>query len=127
MADIATGRGTGSGLRLTVRIRGGDHHREFISRVSDPAGRARSAAGVIRRRVLPAVRRDSPMRTGKLRGSLNIHQRGERVQLRGVGYAPLVRWRTGRTGGRRFTVAGVARDKVRRYGREILSAINGTD
>lgn len=88
-----SGRSSGASLRVT----GGDRFYRLTSRLADPIFLARAGAKVLRRRFLPALRSSAPVRTGRLRSSLSIEQRGVNVQLRGEGYGVFPLWQ-----GRRF-------------------------
>ena len=65
------------GARLVQKALGGDGSR---------AAFARRFAKSARRRLLPELRRRTPVDTGKLKRSLTLRQRGSRVELRGEGY-----------------------------------------
>lgn len=83
------GKATGSGISM----RGGDKVRRFIANADDSGLTARLTAKSIKRHVMPGYRRDLPVRTGELARRVLIRVRGNRVQLRGVGYGRHVTWR----------------------------------
>ena len=72
-----------SGARAVVR--GGRRLERFISRLTDPRvtgpAFARALATVLRQFVIPRVKQDAPMRTGALRRSFQVRQRGENVVI----------------------------------------------
>ena len=85
------GRASGSGS-LRVRTTGGARLEKFIANAGDAEKLAAVAGRVLRRRMLPVLRRRVPEDTGALKESLRIRQVGEELSLRGISYAPDVRW-----------------------------------
>ena len=82
--------GKASGARITVR--GGRKLRRFLSKVEGLTGDKMAAimARILKRRLVPALRGMVPVRTGKLRSSLKIVQRGANIELRSVFYGRFV-------------------------------------
>ena len=89
----------------TMTVKGGRRLQRFVSATANPYVRARHGARSVKKRVLPELRRAVPRRTGELRRSLRVQQRGSRVELRGNEYAPIVRWRIAPNSPRRTSVA----------------------
>lgn len=85
-------RSTGTG----TRVRGGQRLRRYVAALTNPDVVARAFAQVVRRRVLPRLKNKVARRSGRLGQSLNIRQRGANTELRGIFYAPLVQFRSGR-------------------------------
>ena len=90
---------TGRASPVRVTIRGGQRLRRFIQRAEGLTGErlAQITARILRNYVLPRIRSRAPRRTGRLRRSLRIIQRGSRIELRGVFYTPMVRDSTGKS------------------------------
>ena len=88
--------GKASGGRVTIR--GGRKLRRFLSKVEGLTGDKMAAimAAILKRRLLPALRGMVPHRTGKLRQSLKIVQRGANIELRAIFYGRFVPIGTGR-------------------------------
>ena len=107
MAELLKGQAAAAGLRL----RGGSRLTRLLRRLNNPRAVARASAKVMRMRVLPGIRARAPRLTGALSSSLRIVQRSAQVQLRGIDYAPYVRFTRG---GRRRSVAGIAHEELRR-------------
>lgn len=80
-----------------VTVRGGRKLARFLRRAGDPdvteTARATAIARVLRNMLVPALRRVLPRRTGVLRGSLKVEQRGVNVRIRIAFY-----WRWVRVG-----------------------------
>ena len=83
---------TGRAAASRVTIRGGRKLARFLERAAGLTNErlAKIMATVLRRRLLPALRSLVPSRTGKLKRSLNIVQRGENIELRSVFYGRLI-------------------------------------
>ena len=79
--------------RVGVTVRGGRKLARFLRRAQDPevtsTAMARAVTRVLRQTVLPRFRADIPVRTGRLRDSIKVEQRGKVVVLTGVYYG---RW-----------------------------------
>ena len=93
---MATVSGKAGASRVTIR--GGAKLARFLERAAGLTSErlAKIMATVLRRTMLPALRTLVPTRTGKLKRSLNIVQRGENIELRSVFYGRLVPIGTGR-------------------------------
>lgn len=82
--------------------------------------------------VLPELRRRVPRRTGKLRNSLRFVRYGQEVQLKGIRYAPYVRFKLPlgkgykRTGNLRTVKAVVEHLQRVNHARLLRKAINKT-
>ena len=102
---MATVTGRAAGSRVTIR--GGRKLARFLERAAGLTNERLAAimAKVLRRTMLPALRQLVPSRTGKLRRSLKIIQRGENIELRSIFYGRLVP-----VGSARDTLAEVAID-----------------
>ena len=87
---MATVTGRASASRVTIR--GGRKLARFIERAAGLTNErlAKIMATVLRRRLLPALRSLVPSRTGRLKRSLKIVQRGENIELRSVFYGRLI-------------------------------------
>lgn len=87
---MATVSGKAGSSRVTIR--GGRKLARFLERAAGLTNErlAKIMATVLRRTLLPALRTLVPSRTGKLKRSLNIVQRGENIELRSVFYGRLV-------------------------------------
>ena len=87
---MATVTGRAGASRVTIR--GGKKLARFLERAAGLTNErlAKIMATVLRRRLLPALRSLVPSRTGKLKRSLNIVQRGENIELRSVFYGRLI-------------------------------------
>ena len=72
--------------RRGVRTRGAGLVQRAVGGSGSRASFARRFAQSARRRLLPELRRRTPVDTGKLRRSLKVVQRGSRVVLQGLGY-----------------------------------------
>ena len=79
---------------MPITVSGGDKIARFVEAVTDPAFETRLFAKVLRTFVLPELKRHCPVRTGKLRLSLRVYQRGEDVQIRGSFVGHLVRFKS---------------------------------
>ena len=97
----------------SITIRGGRKLRRFLERANDPKitaeALARAYAKVIRQVVIPALRVQVPIRTGRLRSSLRVVQRGAYLELRGVFYG-------------RFQRLGPGRDTIAERAMDIIAA-----
>ena len=84
---------TGTATTGGVTIRGGRKLARFLERASGLTDERLAAvmATVLRRTLLPAMRTLTPVRTGKLRRSLKIIQRGKNIELRAIFYGRMVR------------------------------------
>lgn len=84
---------TGKAGASRVTIRGGRKLARFLERAAGLTDErlAKIMATVLRRTLLPALRTLTPVRTGKLRRSLKIIQRGDTIELRAVFYGRMVR------------------------------------
>ena len=89
---------SGKAQASRVTIRGGRKLARFLERAAGLTNERLAAimATVLRRTMLPALRTLVPVRTGKLKRSLKIIQRGENIELRAVFYGRLVPIGTGR-------------------------------
>ena len=87
---MATVTGKAGASRVTVR--GGGKLARFLERAAGLTNErlAKIMATVLRRTMLPALRSIVPSRTGRLKRSLKIVQRGENIELRSVFYGRLV-------------------------------------
>ena len=69
-----------------VTVRGGRKLARFLRRATDPdvteTARATAIARVLRKMLVPALRAILPRRTGVLRNSLKVEQRGQHVAIR---------------------------------------------
>ena len=76
----------------SVTIRGGGKLRKFVSDFQGLSNERVAAlmAGILRREMLPELRRRAPKRTGALQRSLRIVHSGSSVELRGVFYGRFV-------------------------------------
>ena len=97
-------------LSVTVRVTGGRKFKRFIATGEKRLG-ARFARRFVKSFPLALYRADLPKKTGKLRRSIRLVQRGGTVELRGVGYGKQVRWRLP---GRQRRTATVANTWFRR-------------
>ena len=97
MATVTTGSATASGIRFFVRTSGGERLERHLKVQGDNAAKARIFAEVLRRELLPELRRLVPIRTGRLRKSLRVFQKGTTVELRGIFYSNLVVFQNGKT------------------------------
>ena len=104
---------------MRVTIRGGQRLRRFIARAEGLTGErlAKITARIIRNYVLPRIRSRVPFRTGRLRRSLRVIQRGSRIELRGAFYAPMVRDSAGKS------VEDIAMDVIEESRNEIRGLI----
>lgn len=117
---------TGAGVvRLTARTEGGERFARFIRRVNDDDLVMRLITESMRRRMLPRLRSQVPERTGRLRQSLRLRQRGRGVELQGTDYAPFVRWRgpSRQTLSVRRTARRILQDEQRAIGRDVIKAL----
>jgi len=115
-------------VRVRVRSTRGIDLANYTARLSDPELFAQVAADVVRRRVLPQLKRLAPFRTGALRRSLQVVARGESVVVAGIDYAPDVRWTgpgpNGQTG--RQTMPRMAQAVFRRQYGPVVREIQDT-
>ena len=76
----------------SVTVRGGGKLRKFVSDFQGLSNEkvAGLIAGILRREMLPELKRRAPKRTGALEKSLKIVQRGASVELRGIFYGRFV-------------------------------------
>ena len=76
----------------SVTVRGGGKLRKFVSDFRGLSNERVAAliAGILRREMLPELRRRAPKRTGALQRSLRIARRGSSVELRGIFYGRFV-------------------------------------
>lgn len=74
----------------------------------------RAAAEIAMRFPIAQLRGEVPKRTGRLRRSLRVVQRGNRITLEGVWYGRVVRWSGGRSVNREFY--RLARQALERMG-----------
>ena len=95
-------RHPGGGMTAVVSIRGGRKLRRFLLDVEDALQEAALFAmrDVIRREVLPSLKRVLPVRTGKLRREVRVEVRSGHVEVRGPFYG-----RFQRIGPQRDTIA----------------------
>ena len=87
---MATVTGRASSSRITIR--GGRKLARFLEKASGltPERLAALMARVLSRTMLPALRTLVPSRTGRLKRSLKIIQRGADIELRAIFYGRLV-------------------------------------
>ena len=85
-----TGTGGRGLFRIKVDSGGGAKLARIVRRTQDPTAMARAAAKALRRRMLPVLKSEVPVRTGNLKNSLRIVQRGKFVELRGAHYADFI-------------------------------------
>ena len=78
---------------------------------------------VIRKQILPRLRKAVPKRTGGLRRSLKVRRVGNRVQLKGNFYSRWVSWRPKEGSLQVRTVASVANGMFRASRSEIREAV----
>ena len=98
MPSLSLLKGSAGGKSFTLR--GGSKLRRFLLRVEQefsPETVARIAAEVLRRRVLPKMRRVAPRRTGSLIRSFRILQQGSHVEMRGNFYGRFINTTDGRS------------------------------
>ena len=76
----------------SVTVRGGEKLRKFVADFRGLSNERVAAlmAAILRREMLPELKRRAPKRTGALQRSLKIVQRGSGVELRGVFYGRFV-------------------------------------
>ena len=79
---------------MPVTVQGGGKLARFVERVTDPQFEIRIFTKVLRNFIVPELRRHAPVRTGKLRRSIRVIQRGGGVEIRGQFYGQLVRFRS---------------------------------
>ena len=93
---MATVSGKAGASRVTIR--GGRKLARFLERATGLTNERLAAimATVLRRTLLPALRTLVPSRTGKLKRSLKIIQRGENIELRAIFYGRLIPIGSGR-------------------------------
>ena len=89
MVAILGGRASGG----SVTVRGGHRLRKFITDFRGLTNQrvAQLMAGILRQVLIPALRAKALVRTGTLRKSLKIVQRGEGVTLEGAFYGRFAR------------------------------------
>ena len=89
---------TGKAGASRVTIRGGKKLARFLEKAAGLTSERLAAimATVLRRTMLPALRTLVPSRTGRLKRSLKIIQRGENIELRAVFYGRLIPIGSGR-------------------------------
>ena len=89
MVSLVGGRATGG----SVTVRGGHRLRKFITDFQGLSNRrvAQLMAGILRSVLIPTLRTRALVRTGALRKSLKIIQRGEGVTLEGAFYGRFAR------------------------------------
>ena len=113
-----------------VTVRGGRKLARFLRRADDPniteTARAIAVARVMRRVLIPMLRQALPKRTGALRRSLRVEQRGVHIAIRINFY-----WRFLRIGPMKerpdeYAIRLVEQNRalfVREIGREVLKAL----
>ena len=79
-----------AGGSVSLRVRGGDKLRRFIFNANNPVLVAKLATAAVRRLILPALKQRMPRRTGDLINSLQIRQKGSRIELWGIFYSTFV-------------------------------------
>ena len=105
-------------MPATVRIKGGQHIRRFVTNAADPLLAVRAAYPVIRDLVMPALRARVPFRSGKLRRSLRLVRNGTTIELLSIWYGNLVR-----IGNRKVSVQDIFLDLVAAFAPQIRAAI----
>ena len=104
-----------------VRYRGVKTVRRISKRKQVRA--ASATTKVIRKLILPRLRKAVPKRTGALRRSLKVRRVGRRVELKGNFYSRFVSWRPKGGSSGVFTVASVANGMFYNSRSEIREAV----
>lgn len=79
-----------SGGSVSLRVRGGEKLRRFIFNANNPVLVAKLATEAVRRYILPQLKQRLPRRTGDMVNSLQIRQKGSRIELWGIFYSSYV-------------------------------------
>ena len=76
--------------QVTVRVKGGRNIHRFVIGNENPLLAVTAAFNVINRVVMPALRAQMPVRSGRLKKSLRLQRVGTTIELIGIFYARLV-------------------------------------
>ena len=101
---------------VSVETKGGKKLQTFLERVRDPAFISRHALRSLKRRYLPELKSNMPVRTGVLKGRLRLQARGKNIGLIGPYYGPYVRWRRA---GKTLTVRSESQRILKKHQRQV--------